>query len=1092
MQTPGPEVVVAAPTSQTPAIIPKGLRSFDARDADFFLELLPGPRDREGVPESIRFWKNRIEETDGDNTFAVGLIYGPSGCGKSSLVKAGLLPRLSADVLTVYVEATAGETETRLLNGLRKRSLFTLPKAGLKETVASLRRGEGLPPGKKVLIVLDQFEQWLHANKQFSNSELLRALRHCDGARVQCLILVRDDFWLAVCRFMRDLEVDLVPGRNVALVDLFDLDHAHKVLAAFGRAFGKLPEMPGRDSGHDHKEFVQQAVAGLALEDVVIPVRLALFAEMMKNRAWTPAALKAVGGAQGVGVTFLEETFSAAGANPRHRLHQKAARAVLKALLPETGTNIKGNMRSKTELLKRSGYQGRPDDFNDLLRVLDQDTRLITPTDPEGGDAESEGPVDQGEEYYQLTHDYLVRSLREWLTKKQKETRSGRAELLLSERAALWSGTGERRHLPSLDEWARIRTFSSSRNWTPLQRRMVRSADRYYLRLGLALFLVLALVGWGSWTYLERLQARSEVDRLLSADVLEVPSVVKSLVARRDQVDPLLREKLLEETDPRRRLFLRLALVQWDPTQSELLMDQLLQAAAQDFSVIRKLIAPARTIVVPRLWTVWEQPGDARRRFRAVCCLADFTPEDPRWQAAGPFVVGELMAENPLTLKYWLDALQPIGTHLLPALGSALADDQWTASERRTLLELYRALATQAATPLQPLEDRLQAKLAESGVKQSRAAAHLAAVIAALGRPERVWPMLAQAPDPTLRSFLIEGLAGIGLDSQLVKQRLSVESDPGIRRALVLLLGTMPHVAPEVEQELLKLYETDPDPGIHFAARWALGRAGEHPHVQALDRRLTTGKVIGNRRWYLSTQGPSFSLIPRPVAPAAAKTNGALSMGLMAVASTEVTVEQFRLFASTHPAVAEETSQALAKLPVVKVTWHDAAAYCNWLSDKDGLPRFYELTDQLYTFPKDGVRDSERIGYRLPTEEEWESACRAGSTSSCSFGEPVAELASHYAWWYDNSRLVGGRSAVGRLKPNDCGLFDMHGNVGEWCLQVSRRRQIEVSGDTIGVARGENMQVQLSNLFSDARSYELMPQKSHRKWIGFRVVRTVK
>ena len=75
-------------------VIPKGLRSFDEHDADFFLELLPGPRDRDGLPESIRFWKTRIETTDTDKTFRVGLIYGPSGCGKSSLVKAGLLPRL--------------------------------------------------------------------------------------------------------------------------------------------------------------------------------------------------------------------------------------------------------------------------------------------------------------------------------------------------------------------------------------------------------------------------------------------------------------------------------------------------------------------------------------------------------------------------------------------------------------------------------------------------------------------------------------------------------------------------------------------------------------------------------------------------------------------------------------------------------------------------------------------------------------------------------------------------------------------------------------------------------------------------------------
>ena len=87
----------AAPAAESRhiKIVPKGLRSFDAHDADFFLELLPGPRDREGLPDSLRFWKTRIEETDPDNTFSVGLIYGPSGCGKSSLVKAGLLPRLS-------------------------------------------------------------------------------------------------------------------------------------------------------------------------------------------------------------------------------------------------------------------------------------------------------------------------------------------------------------------------------------------------------------------------------------------------------------------------------------------------------------------------------------------------------------------------------------------------------------------------------------------------------------------------------------------------------------------------------------------------------------------------------------------------------------------------------------------------------------------------------------------------------------------------------------------------------------------------------------------------------------------------------------
>src|SRR5262249_53471649 len=159
----------------------------------------------------------------------VGLIYGPSGCGKSSLVKAGLLPRLSDDVIAVYVEATAGETETRLLNGLRKRCLALPENLPLKTTVAALRRGQGIPLGKKVLIVLDQFEQWLHAIKEEENTELVQALRQCDGGRVQCIVMLRDDFWMAATRLMRDLEVPLLEAQNSAAVDLFPIRHAEKV-----------------------------------------------------------------------------------------------------------------------------------------------------------------------------------------------------------------------------------------------------------------------------------------------------------------------------------------------------------------------------------------------------------------------------------------------------------------------------------------------------------------------------------------------------------------------------------------------------------------------------------------------------------------------------------------------------------------------------------------------------------------------------------------------------------------------------------------------------------------------------------------------
>jgi WD40 repeat protein len=229
---------------------------------------------------------------------------------------------------------------------------------------------------------------------------------------------------------------------------------------------------------------------------------------MMKGKPWTPASLKAVGGTAGVGVTFLEETFSTATAPLEHRFHQQAARAVLQALLPAAGADIKGHMRSYSELLEASGYRHRPKDFEVLLRILDNEMRLLTPTDPDGvageGVAGGEWRV-TGENiddraalpgtrhpppttrHYQLTHDYLVHSLRDWLTRKQKETRRGRAELMLEDRSGAWNARPENRQLPSLMQWLSIRTFTGKKSWTGPQRKMMRRAGVYHSLRGLAL-----------------------------------------------------------------------------------------------------------------------------------------------------------------------------------------------------------------------------------------------------------------------------------------------------------------------------------------------------------------------------------------------------------------------------------------------------------------------------------------------------------------------------------------------------------------------------------------------------------------------------
>jgi hypothetical protein len=181
-------------------------------------------------------------------------------------------------------------------------------------------------------------------------------------------------------------------------------------------------------------------------------------------------------------------------------------------------------MRSESELRDASGYAGRPREFDDLVHILDQELRLITPTDPEGS-PDDDRPGRPSGRYFQLTHDYLVHSLRDWLTRKQRETRRGRAELRLAERAALWSARPENRRLPSVLEWANIRLLTRKREWTKSQRRMMGQAARVHGLRSLGLAILIALATWGGIEGYGNLRAAALVESLKSANITRVPAL---------------------------------------------------------------------------------------------------------------------------------------------------------------------------------------------------------------------------------------------------------------------------------------------------------------------------------------------------------------------------------------------------------------------------------------------------------------------------------------------------------------------------------------------------------------------------------------
>ena len=192
--------------SQLASVTYKGLRPFESSDRDFFLQLLPGQKNRDQVPESIQFWLNRITG-DELEPLTVGLIYGPSGCGKSSFIRAGLLPLLPAEVNPVYLECTPENTENRLVRQIANRINSVDPEETLSNVFRQFRRGDHLEHDDKILIVLDQFEQWLQGKSQMDHQELTEALRQCDGNKIICVLLIRDDFWLSTSQFMSTLEI---------------------------------------------------------------------------------------------------------------------------------------------------------------------------------------------------------------------------------------------------------------------------------------------------------------------------------------------------------------------------------------------------------------------------------------------------------------------------------------------------------------------------------------------------------------------------------------------------------------------------------------------------------------------------------------------------------------------------------------------------------------------------------------------------------------------------------------------------------------------------------------------------------------------
>lgn len=250
-----------------------------------------------------------------------------------------------------------------------------------------------------------------------------------------------------------------------------------------------------------------------------------------------------------------------------------------------------------------------------------------------------------------------------------------------------------------------------------------------------------------------------------------------------------------------------------------------------------------------------------------------------------------------------------------------------------------------------------------------------------------------------------------------------------------------------------------------------------------------------------------------------------------AISKFEVTVAQFQKFleenleikqnaaqdSSKNPSIENKRLLAFSpdlKCPQILVTWYEAAQYCNWLSKIEGIPQSewvypkFEGIQSGMTLPKNYLH---KAGYRLPTEAEWEYAARGGTNTSRYYGDSDNEL-SQFAWYSKNPPQKktdpidpndpNHTFPVGQLKPNQYGLFDMYGNVWEWCdsrrLDYHSETTIDEANETIAISdtvamirRGGSFAYSKKEMRSAHRGALNYFPNQRRDNVGFRIAKTI-
>ncbi|WP_330290691.1 nSTAND1 domain-containing NTPase [Streptomyces sp. NBC_00576] len=1017
----------------------------------------------------------RLARTIGHASLA-GVV-GASGSGKSSLVHAGLIPALRRQEHWAVAAFRPGSHPYTALAG----ALVELahPEATVEQNaVAAASMAERMRNGgigsfieqivrrldRPLLVFADQFEElFTHSRDRQDIDQFLDHLadfaqEHPGGtSRAKVILTLRGDFYgraIAHRRFsdvLQDHVVNLPPMNRVELRSAIVEPARARQLDLEDGLVDRILDDVGSEPGH------------LPL----LEFALTLLWDRQSSGKLTHAAYEAVGEVVGAIATRAEEMYSTLSPQQQDTARQLLTRLVRVAPIGEEGEDA----RRRTPVAELTGLAR----VDEVIAALTDARLLVTDSD------ERAMPT------VEVSHEAVIRNwgrLRTWLD-------GDRQFLLWQQRTRRryedWRAVPDDastvlhgRLLTEAEGW--LQSQGSDAVAGDLQEFIRHSADIHRAELHQQALAQVERLLTVKTDELMAVVTQLAIHRTVVDE--RVRQILRGEVALRAGAD----NGLAHEDIWRLQLFLAGA----DPVEAAWIGRNLRGIAPGELAVARQVLSPIDAELRGQLWgTLLDTEAVVPvARLHAAVLLAETAtaPHDGRWSGVAQRLAADLLEQDQLHLPAWLAALGPVVEYLLEPLTATAVDTSVRETVRETAVSVLQEVAADrgdllarlasggpehayaevvrrlAQSPIPAVHEAAQTELRSTlrlppppalteteRVELGRRRVAAACTLLRFSHTDGILERLVTAPDPEFATQFAHQASQREVPADTLAGLLAEAPDAQARYYLMMALGQYRPEAfsdtaqfDRTERLVLDLHHADPSAGVHSAARW-LDRRWNH----RIDGTETPAPYdpTGRRTWFtcapplgprltFSVFRPGNLLIGSPEDESerssyeGPRRPTALTRSF-ALCDAQVTRGEFETFMAQAgrqglPDISEWSDKPSE--PVVAPTWYEAADFGTWLTTQivpGSAPAEFgaDLDDHPVTQPG-------WAGFRLPTEAEWEYACRAGTTTAYSFGSD-RQLIDEYAWTGANSGLKTHEAGI--LRPNPAGLFDIHGQCWEWC-----------------------------------------------------------